>query len=230
MSRVFTPEEKIQRAYDIIQIKNVMGRHAYLHAASRHDIEMETLWSHKAENVSWGNSGGFQVGRDVVWGYYVKPHIGHDSAPGEMFIHTLTTPLVEIAEDGQTAQAMWYTPGFTTGAGGPGAEPGGPIKGQWMYERYAIDFIKEDGEWKIWHFFVGTDFAFEAGTEYSEKGGPGGPPEGGGERKPERGVIRKSMYTSKYGWSMYPAMPEKYETWTKEIGYGPEAFMEGGAK
>ena len=39
--REFTPEEKIQRAYDMIQIKNVMGRHAYLHACNRHDIEME---------------------------------------------------------------------------------------------------------------------------------------------------------------------------------------------
>ena len=41
--REFTPEEKIQRAYDMIQIKNVMARHAFYHAANRHDIEMETL-------------------------------------------------------------------------------------------------------------------------------------------------------------------------------------------
>ena len=46
--REFTPEEKIQRAYDMIQIKNVMGRHAYLHACNRHDIEMEICWAHKA--------------------------------------------------------------------------------------------------------------------------------------------------------------------------------------
>lgn len=46
--REFTPEEKIQRAYDMIQIKNVMARHAFYHAANRHDIEMETLWAHKA--------------------------------------------------------------------------------------------------------------------------------------------------------------------------------------
>lgn len=63
--REFTPEEKIQRAYDMIQIKNVMARHAFYHAASRHDIEMETLWAHNAPNVSWGNMGGFQIGRDV---------------------------------------------------------------------------------------------------------------------------------------------------------------------
>ena len=81
--REFTPEEKIQRAYDMIQIKNVMGRHAYLHACNRHDIEMEICWAHKAPNISWGNAGGFQIGRDVVWSFYVKPHIGHGPKPGE---------------------------------------------------------------------------------------------------------------------------------------------------
>lgn len=30
--REYTPEEKIQRAYDMIQIKNVMARHAFYHA------------------------------------------------------------------------------------------------------------------------------------------------------------------------------------------------------
>ena len=166
--REFTPEEKIQRAYDMIQIKNVMARHAFYHAANRHDIEMETLWAHKAPNVSWGNSGGFQIGRDVVWSFYAAPHVGHGMKPGETQVHTLTTPLIEIAGDGQTAQAMWYTPGYICGHGGPMDPDDAPLDGQWMYERYAIDFIKEDGEWKIWHFFVGTDFSWQAGQPYSE--------------------------------------------------------------
>lgn len=218
--REFTPEEKIQRAYDMIQIKNVMARHAFLHAASRHDVEMETIWAHKAPNVSWGNMGGFQVGRDVVWSYYAKPQIGKDCEPGIAFMHTLTTPLIEIAGDGQTAQAMWYTPGYGTGAG-PDAPEGAEPKGEWMYERYAIDFIKEDGEWKIWHFFVGTDFSFEAGTAYAEREMPPM-----GERKPEYGVLPvPGIYTSKYGWSEYPHFPVPYETWTPELSYGPEPFM-----
>lgn len=222
--REFTPEEKIQRAYDMIQIKNVMARHAYYHAAARHDIEMETLWAHNAPNVSWGNMGGFQIGRDVVWDYYVKPHIGKICKPGEAFMHTLTTPLIEIAGDGKTAQAMWYTPGYGTGRGGPDAPEDAPLKGEWMYERYAIDFIKEDGEWKIWHFFVGTDFSFEAGTEYVERSMPPM-----GDKKPERGVLRiPNLYTSKYGWHSYPHFPEPYETWTPEISYGPEPFMKEG--
>ena len=126
--REFTPEEKIQRAYDMIQIKNVMGRHAYLHACNRHDIEMEICWAHNAPNISWGNAGGFQIGRDVVWSFYVKPHIGHGPKPGEGQMHTLTTPLIEIAGDGQTAQAMWYTPGYICGHGGPMDPDDAPLR------------------------------------------------------------------------------------------------------
>ena len=99
-----------------------------------------------------------------------------------------------------------------------------PLDGQWMYERYAIDFIKEDGEWKIWHFFVGTDFSWQAGQPYSE-------PEHGPrpERPPQYGVLRiPDLYTSKYGWSSYPHFPVPYETWTPEISYGPEPFMKEG--
>ena len=222
--REFTPEEKIQRAYDMIQIKNVMGRHAYLHACNRHDIEMEICWAHKAPNISWGNAGGFQVGRDVVWSFYVRPHIGHGPKPGEGQMHTLTTPLIEIAGDGQTAQAMWYTPGYICGHGGPMDPDDAPLDGQWMYERYAIDFIKEDGEWKIWHFFVGTDFSFSAGTKYEERQMGPAP-----KRPPQYGVMRiPGLYTSRYNWSQYPHWPVPYETWTPEISYGPEAFMKEG--
>ena len=99
-----------------------------------------------------------------------------------------------------------------------------PLDGQWMYERYAIDFIKEDGEWKIWHFFVGTDFSFSAGTKYEER--PMGPAP---ERPKEYGVIRiPGLYTSRWNWSQYPHWPEPYETWTPEISYGPEPFMKEG--
>lgn len=212
----FTAEQKIQRAYDVIQIKNLMARHAFYHASSRHELEMEKCWAHNAPNASWGNHMGFEIGRDTVYGFYAEPHIGRTCEPGMLFMHTLTTPLVEVAEDGQTAQAMWYTPGFGIAHG----------SGNWMYERYAIDFIREDGEWKIWHFFVGMDFGFEAGTAYEKRKGGGGPPPSE-EAKPEPGVLRiKNFYTSDYGWAQYPPVPEPYGTYSEAAGYGPEAYME----
>lgn len=72
----FTPEEQIRRAFDREQIKNVFAKHCYCHLALRHDLEMEKIWAHNAPNVSWGFPTGFQVGRDTVWDFYVKPNPG----------------------------------------------------------------------------------------------------------------------------------------------------------
>lgn len=223
MSKQYTPEEQIRRAFDVLQIKNVMARHAYLHAASRHDIEYALLWSHNQKNISWGNVMGFtMIGQNAIWKGYAEPHVGKQSQKGVAFVHTLTTPLIEIAEDGQTAQAMWYTPGYGTGPeGGPNAVEGAPMQGEWMYERYAVDFIRENGAWKIWHFFVGTDFSFPAGGTYTEF-----PMMHGEKQVTKDGIVMPGFYTSHYNWSPFPHWPKPYKTWTPEIGYGPEKYME----
>jgi len=60
--------------------------------------------------------------------------------------------VIEVAEDGATAKGVWVSPGFTTM---PTMEK---LQAYWHWDRYGVDFIKEDGQWKIWHFFVGRVF------------------------------------------------------------------------
>ena len=96
------------------------------------------------------------------------------------------------------------------------------MSGEWMYERYAVDFVFENGGWKIWHFFVGTDFSFPAGSVYDEKAMP--PPQV--EKKiTKEAVVIPGFYTSKYNWHPFPRWPRPYDTWTPEIGYGPELYL-----
>ena len=107
----YTPEQQVQRAYEIHRIKNVMGRHAWFHCWRQHPKEYETIWS-KRDDISWGNSGGFHYGREAFYDCYVRNQAeGNETEPCVLFMHTLTTGLVELAEDGQTAQGMWITPG-----------------------------------------------------------------------------------------------------------------------
>ena len=233
-----TDYEALSRAYDVYLIKNVMGRHAYHHALGTHRAELDEIWSRR-DDISWHNPAGFWVGRETLYAYYADAKAKQDEATlklmakfnpnievkpenfqmGALMMHSLTTPLIEIADDGKTAQAMWYSLGQVTNAG-----PDGTATGVWMHERYAVDFIKEDDGWKIWHFFVGTDFSFSAGTKYEER--PMGPAP---ERPKQYGVMRiPGLYTSRYNWSQYPHWPVPYETWTPEISYGPEPFMKEG--
>lgn len=65
---------------------------------------------------------------------------------GRLQIHTLTTPLVEVADDCKTAKALWMSPGLETGG------HVGDLAGSWAWEKFYVEFICEDDKWHIWHF------------------------------------------------------------------------------
>jgi hypothetical protein len=66
---------------------------------------------------------------------------------GNLLIHYLASPMIEIAGDGQTAKGVWRSPGIEAVV-----PPGGgkPVP-MWSFGAYAVDFILTKGEWKIWH-------------------------------------------------------------------------------
>ncbi len=66
---------------------------------------------------------------------------------GIMLIHYLTTPMIEVAEDGKTARGVWWSPGIETVKETPDSDP----VAYWCFGSYANDFILENGKWKIWH-------------------------------------------------------------------------------
>lgn len=71
---------------------------------------------------------------------------------GLMIEHTLTTGIIEIADDRQTAKGVWISPGHETFPMGDTMRP------HWSWGRYAVDFVREDGGWRIWHLHVLTTF------------------------------------------------------------------------
>ena len=65
---------------------------------------------------------------------------------GRLQVHTLTTPLVEVADDCKTAKALWLSPGLETGG------HVGDLAGSWAWEKFYVEFICENDKWYIWHF------------------------------------------------------------------------------
>ncbi len=82
---------------------------------------------------------------------------------GTNVFHPLTTPCIEIARDGKTAKGIWYTPGQATEIG----EDGKPYA-MWIWEKYGVDFVKEDGEWKIWHIHMFYDIVCPVGQVWTD--------------------------------------------------------------
>jgi len=182
-----------QRAADVEQIQNVMSRHAWYYSSGQHDRELTELFALDMPDVSWGNGREWWVGKDLLWDYYVtyfdefrlrdlqafaEQHPEVEVKPenlgaGTSMFHTNSTPVIEVAGDGQTAKGIWYSIGQVT------QTPGGNQTPTYMWERYGVDFIKVDGEWKIWHFMVLTDWSAAPGESWVRGGGGFGPPPGG---------------------------------------------------
>ena len=144
---------RIQRLEDIHEINQIMGRRAYLHSAGRHDREIEELWSTQEDVVFEAEDHGAWTTLSGVKHAYVNGNPFPPGTKGLMIEHTVTTPVIEIAQDGQTAKGIWISPGHETFP-----VESGPPKAHWSWGRYGVDFRKEHGEWKIWHLHVLTTF------------------------------------------------------------------------
>lgn len=168
--------QRLGKAQDVHEIQNVMSLHEYYHSACKHQEEMDAIWAQKAEDVAFEEAL-FQarfVGLEAIHQYYVQfmrntlfkaaldvtkalfPQLKDDPEDelpfGLSYIHTLTTPVIEVAEDRESAKGVWISPGFITM---PTMEK---LQAYWHWDRYGVDFIRENGKWKIWHFFVGREF------------------------------------------------------------------------
>jgi hypothetical protein len=176
LARVEEENRTLQRVKDTQEIQNVFSLHEYYHQASRHGDEMDAIWAQKTPGLAMEEAvlNGRYEGLEAVREYYVdffecfyalgleevrkiypevEIELGARLPFGVQLLHTLTTPVIEVAEDRETAKAVWISPGVVT------APAGGRLQAFWHWDRYAIDFVREEGAWKIWHFWVGKDFS-----------------------------------------------------------------------
>jgi hypothetical protein len=192
------------------EVERVFSKHAYYHQASMHCQEIADIWvaedGPNAETARWTLSGSTLLqGMDAIKDKYCTQHVEGQKqtlaelskkvsslenipenvgAGSEYVMHTQETPVIEVAGDGKTAKGIWYSIGLAVR--GEVNEDGSTSVGTgWMWEKYAVDFIKEDGEWKIWHLLNLMDQGpsesqGKDNTAQAPSGDQGGPQGGGG--------------------------------------------------
>lgn len=239
-------EKLVQRTQDVQEIQNVMSRHCFLDASNQTRRQIEEVWTHKASDVCYAHGQVRTVGLKSLYEVadlhdrMAQAHIDevHKLFPdipkenrdlvGWMKMHTLCTPYIVVAGDGKTAKGTWESPGFAT------MPIDGKLQAVWMWERFAADFIKEDGKWKIWHFNAMSQFntPYEKSwvtnaLEPKAMGGSlmGGPP-GGGSEPPALSPVRNEPFNPRKLCGTlspnFPPQPEPYETFSETFSYGPE--------
>ena len=211
--RVKLLEKEIERLQAINEIQNLVGKYAVVHTSTSMKRSLE-VFALKQPDVSveiamWG----VFIGPERVKEMYTGMSEG-EPKPGAMFEHQFTTPIIQVAEDGQTARGLWFSPGHETT---PGED--GELVANWCWGKYAADFIKEDGEWKIWHFHFYDTFMVPYDKSWLEKPQPApgvlaGPP----GLTPDRESTARGTYWPDHVREPIPGYPEPYETWQADFG------------
>jgi hypothetical protein len=141
-------EMKAQRALDYWEISNLHGRYNHLLLGHYWDEIVDTMFCTKTPGVKAEIAeSGVYHGIEGVRKVFVEVLGKLYNYKGNLALHELTTPVIEIEEDGQTARGMWYTWGANTFYD--------PKKGSvpiWQSLRYNHIFKKEDGRWKWWDY------------------------------------------------------------------------------
>jgi hypothetical protein len=196
------------RALAMMQVQNVFSKHAFYHQVGQHCEELDDIWVKDngafGKTATWNLGGNLMQGMEMVRYNYctvkeqgkkqklealsktlpsVKNVPENLGAGDEYVMHTQETPVIEVAGDGKTAKGIWYSIGLSVN-GQVSADGQTSISTGWMWEKYAVDFVNEDGKWKIWHLLSKMDQGpVESGGRGQGAGGQGpGGAAGGGDR------------------------------------------------
>jgi hypothetical protein len=213
-----TFQQRLERIEAVHQIKNVMGRYAYAHLANMHK-ECYELSALNTPGVRAELPFGIYEGRAGLERLYIGFFGPMDREPaGRMHLHTMTTPIIEIASDLKTGKGVWISPGHATDK-----YRGTEFKASWRWVKYGCDFVKEDGKWKIWHLRVYGIFATPYDKSWVESqpqpGKPAGPPPMPPEFAPDRPAHEFWQYRGDLAFPNEPVTPEPYETFDEAMAY-----------
>jgi len=247
-----------EMAYAALQVQNTMSKHAYYHAAGMNLEEVDHLWvdakGPNAKTATFASPMWVMYGLETVRNAYgkenqanrekalkaiqaVDPKIefteANLGAGHEWAMHTNTTPIIEVAGDGKTAKGVWYSPGVGLMAKVHGDDA--EVNSVFFWEKYAGDFINENGKWKIWHLQMAYDFtpgfpaemtkAFAIINGDLDASGDGGPMREAGERMAElppgfqKPTYSYPLYSPARPGLIYPRLPEPYYTFKETFSY-----------
>lgn len=221
MAKLNLEIERLQAADDC---ENLMDKYQYYHMRGMHKEETELL-ALKTPGVCV----------EMLWGIYDEPEgvlrwqksegYGKPQKAGKLPLHAMCTPIIEVARDGQTVKGVWLMLGAETEK-----RPDGSVTCNWAAGRFAMDFVKEDGRWKIWKYV--TTGALLAPFEKGWLEGNMNRAElekliesalaDQGDRRPDRRPSFPFMANKGEWQENIPPVPLPYETWDDSLSCIPQ--------
>lgn len=235
----YSTEELVNRWEDQRAVRNLMGRMTQEILFRGEARFFDEFWSCSRSDVSLGLNEGWYLGPDAIRAYYVSvaeetvlsdqvlrqrfpAQTGAGYGLGQFDLKPLSSDLVEIAEDGQTAKGMWSCQGSDIRM-----TPQGPLS-YWTVGVYAADFVLEDGQWRLWHLLELRDIDCPCGEQWW-KARKAREPEPGFEAlaaagRPTPTVPEQlhSLWTLEQAGGLALECPQPYSTFAETFSYGYE--------
>ncbi len=236
-------EELVGRWEERREIKNLMGRYAVSFLLKREKAMFRDFWSVR-DDVSMGLNDGWYVGREAIAAWFdaidrataLKARLLKADLPeqlegkseeelygiGDFDVKPLGTPVIELADDLQTAKGIWYSQGSKADV-----TTAGPVS-YWTFGVFAADFILENGAWKIWHLQYLEDVKCLCGQSWAAPQTPFPDLPAFAELKdaklpePNVKVTLREYYTPDRPMAKMPPLPVPYATFADTFSYGYE--------
>lgn len=228
---------RIQRAVGAVECEKVMSRHVYWHSAGIHRDEWEEYWS-KSVDITWGHGWGRQDDRYSYYFSYVlekernafKTFMGIKlkypdvenctrlDGVAEYSNHLTTSPVIEVAEDGKSAKALWQFQAADTRV-----TACGPLS-IWKIGYMAADLVEEDGEFKVLNLLYALDIDHPCAEPWTEPSKYAPDPEFATfdipEPQPTVPMEVYRAYSVDRPYQELPKMPVPYTTLAETFSYG----------
>lgn len=238
-------EQLIDRWEHQREIKNLMGKYVNDLMLDRDAQLFDRYWAGQAEDVCLGLNDGWYLGAEDIRGYYdsYAGYIGEvnktlrtifpeqlGSRPEEetygagiFRVNPLSTAVIEVAEDESSAKGLWCCFGSKAEVSSCGPTS------SWLCGYYAVDFLWENDQWRIWHMQYVLDVDCTCGRSWGREEEPY-------PDRPEFEVLRnvrvaeptvrvtlRELYTPERVLAEAPRLPEPYESFDRTFTYGLEA-------
>jgi hypothetical protein len=133
--------ERVQKLEDTLEIQKLQSKYTHYLFTQDFDKIVEECMAKKAPDVSveFSDSGVYRGLASVKALYEAFEDVKKN--PGFFILHMTVNPYIEIAADGQSARSHWLSPGAS----------GSNRSASWIWGPYYVDYVREDGQWRILH-------------------------------------------------------------------------------
>ena len=161
MKIIADQQRRIERMEAANAVQNLIGRYVTYHAASDQEATIQCFCRH-TPGIRLVFNGDIYDGWEGVLRHFVyRMANAEQDLSGRLYCHDVVSPVIEVAEDAQSAIAVFTTHGAETGW-----YPDGRLMALWSWGKYRFDCLKEDGEWRIYRL----EFHQCMNTPYSGEG------------------------------------------------------------